>query len=48
MESPQRQMTKQAHLTGLMFGFSWFAIFGTLALSFWFGGRQIKNGKTDL
>eukprot|EP01025_Chloroclados_australasicus_P022885 TRINITY_DN23409_c0_g1_i3.p1 TRINITY_DN23409_c0_g1~~TRINITY_DN23409_c0_g1_i3.p1 ORF type:complete len:195 (-),score=8.61 TRINITY_DN23409_c0_g1_i3:141-665(-) len=41
-------MNKTAHMTGFWFGFSWLVIFGTLALSFWFGGRQVKNGETNL
>eukprot|EP00192_Tetraselmis_astigmatica_P000802 CAMPEP_0117691884 /NCGR_PEP_ID=MMETSP0804-20121206/25998_1 /TAXON_ID=1074897 /ORGANISM="Tetraselmis astigmatica, Strain CCMP880" /LENGTH=1263 /DNA_ID=CAMNT_0005505227 /DNA_START=142 /DNA_END=3933 /DNA_ORIENTATION=+ len=39
---------KRAHVTGIGFGFSQFAMFGIYGLAFWYGGTRVVAGQMDL
>lgn len=39
---------KRAHVTGIGFGFSQFAMFAVYGLAFWYGGQQVEDGKMSL
>jgi len=40
---PSKKMEKTAHVQGVAFAFTEFAMLGIWALAFWFGGQQVAN-----
>ena len=39
---------KRAHVTGIGFGFSQFAMFAIYSLAFWYGGKKVESGDLTL
>lgn len=45
LEAPTAAVAMRAHVSGLGFGFSQFAVFSVYALAFWYGGQLIRAGE---
>ena len=43
-----RGKAKRAHVTGIGFGFSQFAMFAIYSLAFWYGGKKVQSGDLTL